>query len=72
LRKSISREELEKKLKGQPDFILEEHYCRGMNTFREDAGLCVELVDRIPIVIPPNPFDEGYLKTKRERMNHLI
>jgi GTP cyclohydrolase II len=42
--KSISREELEKKLKGRPDFILEEHYCRGMNTFCEDAGLCVELV----------------------------
>lgn len=42
--KSISREELEKKLKGRPDFILEEHYCRGMNTYCEDAGLCVELV----------------------------
>jgi GTP cyclohydrolase II len=32
----------------------------------------VTVVDRIPIVIPPNPFDETYLKTKRERMNHLI
>jgi GTP cyclohydrolase II len=32
----------------------------------------VTVVDRIPIVISPNPFDEAYLKTKRERMNHLI
>jgi GTP cyclohydrolase II len=28
--------------------------------------------DRIPVVIPPNPFDAGYLDTKRERMNHLM
>jgi GTP cyclohydrolase II len=32
----------------------------------------VAVVDRIPIVIPPNPFDEAYLETKRERMNHLF
>lgn len=31
----------------------------------------VRVVDRIPVVIPPNPHDEFYLETKRERMNHL-
>jgi GTP cyclohydrolase II len=33
-------------------------------------GIVVE--DRIPIVIPPNPHDEGYLETKRDRMGHII
>lgn len=42
--KAVSREELEKKLRGKPDFILEEHYCAGKNAYCEDAGLCVELV----------------------------
>jgi len=42
--KAVTREELEKKLQGKPDFILEEHYCRGRNAYCEDAGLCVELV----------------------------
>lgn len=32
----------------------------------------VEIVERIPLVIPPNPFDERYLETKKERMNHLL
>jgi GTP cyclohydrolase II len=27
---------------------------------------------RIPIIIPPNPNDEGYLVTKRDRMGHLL
>ncbi len=42
--KVITHEELEKKLTGKPDFVLEEHYCRGKNAYCEDAGLCVELV----------------------------
>jgi GTP cyclohydrolase II len=32
----------------------------------------ISVVDRIPIVIPPNPYDEAYLETKRDRMNHLF
>ncbi len=32
----------------------------------------VDVVGRIPVVIPPNPFDAEYLSTKRERMSHLI
>jgi GTP cyclohydrolase II len=33
-------------------------------------GVTVE--GRIPIVIPPNPHDEGYLTVKREKMGHLL
>jgi len=42
--KTISREELEKKLKGRPDFALEDHYCEGKGAYCLDAGLCVQLV----------------------------
>jgi GTP cyclohydrolase II len=31
----------------------------------------VEVVGRQPLVVPSNPFNHGYLKTKRDRMGHL-
>lgn len=36
------------------------------------AGYGLEIVDRIPIEIPPNEVNEAYLKTKRDRMGHMI
>jgi GTP cyclohydrolase II len=32
----------------------------------------VRVDDRIPIVIPPNDHDQGYLAAKREKMGHLL
>jgi GTP cyclohydrolase II len=32
----------------------------------------IKVVDRIPIVIPPNPFSEGYLDTKKSKMSHML
>ncbi|HEX9069718.1 MAG TPA: GTP cyclohydrolase II [Ktedonobacterales bacterium] len=32
----------------------------------------VKIVDRIPLVIPPNPHNEFYLQTKAEKSGHLI
>ncbi len=32
----------------------------------------IQVTDRIPIVIPPNPFSETYLDTKKSRMSHLL
>lgn len=36
----------------------------------ERAGITV--ASRVPIVIPPNAFDAGYLSTKQHRMGHLL
>ncbi len=32
----------------------------------------VHVVDRIPLVVPPNDFDRPYLLTKQKRMGHLL
>lgn len=32
----------------------------------------LELVDRVPIVVPPNPENQHYLDTKRLKMGHLL
>ena len=42
--KTIDRAELERKLSGKPDFILEEHYCAGQDAYCADTDCCVELV----------------------------
>ena len=32
----------------------------------------LEIVERIPIVVPPNDFNRRYLETKRDKMGHLM
>ncbi len=32
----------------------------------------VKIAERIPVIIEPNPHNEGYLKTKKEQMGHLL
>lgn len=34
--------------------------------------LDIEIVERVPVIIDPNPYNEGYLKTKKEQMGHII
>jgi 3,4-dihydroxy 2-butanone 4-phosphate synthase/GTP cyclohydrolase II len=36
------------------------------------AGYGLEIVDRVPLEIAPNPENINYLRTKRERMGHLL
>jgi GTP cyclohydrolase II len=36
------------------------------------AALGVEVVGRLPVVVPPNPFSRRYLETKRARMAHEL
>src|SRR5690606_35501048 len=36
------------------------------------VGYGLEIVENVPIEIQPNPYNEQYLKTKRDRMGHTI
>ena len=35
-------------------------------------GYGLEIVERVPLSIPPTPYNERYLNTKKERMGHLL
>ena len=35
-------------------------------------GYGLEIVSRVPIVVPPNEFDRRYLETKRDKMGHIL
>lgn len=35
-------------------------------------GYGLEVVERVPIEIPPNPYNEGYLYCKKEKLGHLL
>jgi len=34
--------------------------------------LNVQIVERVPVIIDPNPHNENYLKVKKEQMGHII
>lgn len=45
------------------------------NNPKKRAGLMgygIEIVDTVPIEMPANPHNEGYLRTKRDKMGHAI
>ena len=35
-------------------------------------GYGLEIVERVPIQIPPNNFNLSYLETKRDKLGHLL
>ena len=36
------------------------------------TGYGIEIVGNIPLIIPPNPHNYVYLKTKQDKMGHLL
>ena len=42
------------------------------NPAKIDSLPDIEIVERIPIQITPNPYNENYLKTKKEQLGHLL
>jgi len=42
------------------------------NPAKIDSLQDIEIVERIPIQIMPNPHNEGYLQAKKEQMGHLL
>ncbi|MBE3022396.1 GTP cyclohydrolase II [Campylobacter sp. 7477a] len=59
------------------DFILKHFGITKINLLTNNPlklmGLkCVEVVARVPIVIEPNEFNEGYLRVKKEQMGHIL
>jgi GTP cyclohydrolase II len=42
------------------------------NPRKEFAFKDIKVVERIPIKIKPNPFNENYLKTKKEKLGHKL
>ncbi len=35
-------------------------------------GYGLEVVETVPIIIPPNPYNRSYLETKRKKLGHLL
>ncbi|HOE68003.1 MAG TPA: bifunctional 3,4-dihydroxy-2-butanone-4-phosphate synthase/GTP cyclohydrolase II, partial [Candidatus Hydrogenedentes bacterium] len=35
-------------------------------------GYGLEITARVPIIIPPNEVNDRYLRTKRDKMGHLL
>jgi 3,4-dihydroxy 2-butanone 4-phosphate synthase/GTP cyclohydrolase II len=40
--------------------------------YRGLEGYGLTIVERVPLEIPPNPENETYLRTKRDRLGHLL
>lgn len=70
---AVSREALEAKLRGKPDFVLEEHYCAGKGAYCVDGDLCVQLAARAKL---PTRFGEfeicGFYDAKHDKEHTAI
>jgi GTP cyclohydrolase II len=42
------------------------------NKMRDLTAHGVKIVGRIPVIVPPNPFDRAYMTTKQQKLGHLL
>ncbi|MEO1959073.1 MAG: GTP cyclohydrolase II [Nautiliaceae bacterium] len=54
------------------EFNIKKIYLLTNNPKKEFAFKEIEVVKRVPIKIPSNPFNENYLKTKKEKLGHKL
>lgn len=70
---TASREALEAKLSGKPDFVLEEYYCAGKGAYCKDGDLCVQLAAHARL---PTRFGEfeiyGFYDAKHDKEHTAI
>jgi GTP cyclohydrolase II len=68
-----SREALEAKLSGKPDFVLEEYYCAGKGAYCQNGDLCVQLAAHAKL---PTRFGEfeiyGFYDAKHDKEHTAI
>lgn len=69
---TIVKEELEKKLRGKPDFILEDHYCRGKGAYCEDKNACVQLVAKAKLPTRYGEFTIYGFYDNRDAKEHTV
>lgn len=70
---TMSRTELEAKLKGKPDYYAEEYFCAGKGAYCRDEELCVQLVARARL---PTRFGEfeiaGFYDAKHDKEHTAV
>ncbi len=54
------------------EFNIKKIYLLTNNPKKEFAFKEIKVVKRVPIKMPPNPFNENYLKTKKEKLGHKL
>ena len=46
--------------------------CRILGSVARLEGFGLEVIERVPIRTPSNPRNERYLKTKKDKLGHLL
>jgi GTP cyclohydrolase II len=71
--KTVSKEDLLKKMKGTPDFILEQYYCKGVGAYCMDKELCVQLVAKAKFPTRYGTFTiYGFFDSREEKEHTAI
>ncbi len=68
--RTVTKEELASKLKGKPDFVLEECYCKGVGEYFDDDALCVQLAARATLPTRYGTFTLYGFYDNREGKEH--